>query len=92
MENVCRGGHRVTDLEKFPVRVSKDEAPVCRGVHRVTDLENLPVRVSKDEAPTPLPVVRPLFISPCYFMFLESCWVLGVLVFFVVFTLAFTTG
>ena len=24
---VCRGVHRVTDLEKFPVRVSKDEAP-----------------------------------------------------------------
>ena len=25
--NVCRGVHRVTDLDKFPVRVSKDEAP-----------------------------------------------------------------
>ena len=23
----CRGVHRVTDLEKFPVRISKDEAP-----------------------------------------------------------------
>ena len=43
----------------------------CRGVHRVTDLEKCPVRISKDEAPTPLPVVEPLFISPCYFIFLE---------------------
>ena len=25
--HVCRGVHRVTDLEIFPVRVSKDEAP-----------------------------------------------------------------
>ena len=24
---VCMGVHRVTDLEKFPVRVSRDEAP-----------------------------------------------------------------
>ena len=23
----CRGVHRVTDLEKFPVWISKDEAP-----------------------------------------------------------------
>ena len=29
---VCRGVHRVTDLEKFPVRVSKDEAPGGIGV------------------------------------------------------------
>ena len=48
---VCMGVHRVTDLEKFPVRVSRDEAPVCMGVHRVTDLEKFPVRVSRDEAP-----------------------------------------
>ena len=26
LNNVWRGVHRVTDLEKFPVRVSKDEA------------------------------------------------------------------
>ena len=25
--NVCRGAHRVTDLETFPVRISKDDAP-----------------------------------------------------------------
>ena len=25
--HVCRGVHRVTDSEKFPVRISKDEAP-----------------------------------------------------------------
>ena len=25
--HVCRGVHRVTDLEKIPVRISKDEAP-----------------------------------------------------------------
>ena len=54
--NVSMGVHRVTDLEKFPVRVSRDEAPVCMGVHRVTDLEKFPVRVSRDEAPTPLPL------------------------------------
>ena len=29
---------------------------------------------------------------PCYFIFLEPCWVRGVSVFFVLFTLAFTTG
>ena len=49
---VRRGVHRVTDLERFPVP-------------RVTDLEKIPVRISKDEAPMPLPVVGPLFISPC---------------------------
>ena len=54
--DVCMGVHRVTDLEKFPVRVSRDEAPFCMGVHRVTDLEKFPVRVSRDEAPTPLPL------------------------------------
>ena len=45
-ELFCRGVHRVTDFDKFRVRVSKDEAPFCRGVHRVTDLEKFPVRVS----------------------------------------------
>ena len=29
---------------------------------------------------------------PCYFIFLEPCWVRGISVFFVPFTLAFTTG
>ena len=49
------------------VRIQK----VCRGVYRVTDSETFPVQISKDEAPTPLPVAGPLFISPCYFTFLE---------------------
>ena len=26
-ENICRGVHRVTGSEEFPVRVSRDEAP-----------------------------------------------------------------
>ena len=42
-------------------------------VHSVTDLEKFPVRISKDEAPTPLPVVGPLFISPCHSIFLVRC-------------------
>ena len=58
--------------------------------HRVTDLEKMPVRISKDEAPTPSSVVGPLFISSL--LFLEPCQVRGVSVFFVLFTLAFTTG
>ena len=49
---ICRGDHRVTDLDKFLVRISEDEAPFCRGVHRVTDLEKIPVRISEDEAPS----------------------------------------
>ena len=60
--------------------------------HRVTDLEKIPVRISKDEAPTPLSVVGPLLFPSCYFSFLEPCQVRGVSVFFVLFTLAFTTG
>ena len=35
---VCKGAHKVTDLETFPVRISRDEAPVRKGAHRVTDL------------------------------------------------------
>ena len=49
-------------------------------VHRVTDLQTLPVRISKDEAPTPLPVARPLFISPLSFHFsraLLGAWRFG---------------
>ena len=55
--------------------------------HRVTDGENIPVRISKHEAPTPLSVV-----PRCYFIFLEPCYLRGFSVFFVLFTLAFTTG
>ena len=58
--------------------------------HRVTDLEKNPVRISKDEAPTQLSVVGPLFISSL--LFLKPCQVRGVSIFFVLFTLAFTTG
>ena len=61
--------------------------------HSVADGETIRVRISKDEAPMPLSVVRPLFISPL--LFLEPCnlcKVRGVSVFFVLFTLAFTTG
>ena len=65
---------------------------MCRGVQRVTNLEKFPVHISKDEALMPLTVVEPLFISPCYFIFLKPSWVRGVSVFFVVFTLAFTTA
>ena len=60
--------------------------------HRVTDLETIPVRISKDEAPTPLSVVGPLFISSLLFQFSRTLLVRGVSVFFVLFTLAFTTG
>ena len=61
--------------------------------HRVTDLENIPVRISKDEAPTPLSVQLGLCLfPPCYFIFLQPCQERGVSVFFVLFTLAFTTG
>ena len=61
--------------------------------HRVTDLEIIPVRISKDEAPTQLSVVGAFFkFPPCYFIFLEPSKVRGVSVFFVLFTLAFTTG
>ena len=60
---LCRGVHRVTDLEKFPVGVSKDEAPFLEGCPQ----GNRPGKISslnlQDEAPTPLPVVGPLFIS-----------------------------
>ena len=62
-------------------------------VHRVTDLDKFPVRISKDETPTPLPVAGPLFISPLSFHLsraLLGAWRFAV--FFVVFTLAFTTG
>ena len=58
--------------------------------HRVTDLEEIPVRISKDEAPTPSSVVGPLFISSL--LLLEPSYLRGVSVFFVLFTLAFTTG
>ena len=66
--------------------------------HRVTGLETIPVRISKDEAPTQLSVVRAFFIfilfRPCYFILLEPCKVRFYFfsVFFVLFTLAFTTG
>ena len=53
-------------------------------------LEKIPVLIFKDEAATPLSVVGPLFISSL--LFLEPCQVRGVSVFFVLFTLAFTTG
>ena len=58
--------------------------------HRVTDLETIPVRISKDEAPTQLSVVG-AFV---YFLLVISSFsnVRGVSVFFVPFTLAFTTG
>ena len=54
--------------------------------HRVTDLENIPVRISKDEVPCLC------LFPPCCFIFLEPCQVHGISVFFVLFTLAFTTG
>ena len=61
--------------------------------HRVTDLGGNPVRISKDEAPTPLSVQLGLCLfPPCYFIFLQPCQERGVSVFFVLFTLAFTTG
>ena len=38
--HVCRGVHRVTDLDKFPVRVSKDEALLpCGHPYRHSSLE-----------------------------------------------------
>ena len=52
------------------------------------------VQTSKDEAPTPLSVVGPLFVSSLLFHLsraLSGAW-RGVSVFFVLFTLAFTTG
>ena len=58
--------------------------------HKVTNGGKNPVRISKDEAPMPLSVVGPLFSSS--FLFLEPCYVRGVSVFFVLFTLASTTG
>ena len=60
--------------------------------HRVTDLEKIPVRISKDEAPSPLSVVGPLFISSLLFHLSRTLLGAGVSVFFVLFTLAFTTG
>ena len=60
--------------------------------HKVTDLEKNPVQISKDAAPTPLSVFGLCLFPPCYLIFLEPCQVRGVSVFFVLFTLAFTTG
>ena len=59
----------------------------------VTDLEKNPVRISKDEAPTLLSVAGPLFISSLLFHLSRAF--LGAFffsIFFVLFTLAFTTG
>ena len=58
--------------------------------HRVTDLEKNPVRISKDEVPSPLSVVGPLFIYSLLFHLSRT--LLGVSVFFALFTLAYTTG
>ena len=60
--------------------------------HRVTDMDKIPVRISKDEAPTQLSVVGPLFISSLLFHLSWDLLVRCVSVFFVLFTLAFTTG
>ena len=71
---------QLTDFEKFPVQISKDEAPFCRGVHRVVNLDKFPVQISKDEALMPLPVVGPLFISPLLFHLsqaLSGAWRFG---------------
>ena len=45
---LCMDVHKVTDLEKFPVRISKMKFLVCMDVHRVTDLEKFPVRISNE--------------------------------------------
>ena len=61
--------------------------------HRVTDLEKNPVRISKDDALTLLSVAGPLFISSLLFHLSRAF--LGAFffsIFFVLFTLAFTTG
>ena len=60
--------------------------------HRVTDLEKIPVQISKDKALMPLSVVGPLFISSLLFHLYRALLVCIVSVFFVLFTLAFTTG
>ena len=57
-----RGVHRVTDLEKFPVRISKMKL-LSVGVPQGNRLGNISSSNLQDEAPTPLPVVGPLFIS-----------------------------
>jgi len=51
--------HRVIDLDKIPVRISKDEAPTPLSVVR-------PLFISSLLFP-PLSVVRPLFISSLLF-------------------------
>ncbi len=65
---------------------------VCRGVHRVTDLEKFPVRISKMKLRRHCQQLGLCLFPSCHSIFLEPCQVRGVSVFFVVFTLAFTTG
>ncbi len=60
--------------------------------HRVTDLEKIPVESPRMKFRRHFQQVGLCLFPPCYFIFLEPCQVRGVSVFFVVFTLAFTTG
>ena len=46
--HVCRGVHRVTDLEKIPVRISKDETPMTLPV--VRPLFNFPISFHLSQA------------------------------------------
>ena len=54
----------------------------------VTNMDKIPVQISKDEAPVPLSVVGLCLFPPCYFILLEPYCIS---VFFILFTLAFTT-
>ena len=82
---------RVTDLEKNPVRISKDEAPTLLSVAGPLFISSLLFHLSIVYFLLVISSFNCLF-PPCYFFFLEPCQVRGVSVFFVMFTLAFTTG
>ena len=60
--------------------------------HRVTNLEKIPVESPSMKLRRHFQSLGLCLFPPCYFIFLEPCYVRGVSVFFVLFTLAFTTG
>ena len=68
---VCRGVHRVTDLEKFPVRVTKDEAPTPLPLSGLVIWFYVP----------PCPFLFPFLSLFCFFC-VALCRKYGVSVFF----------
>ena len=83
---------RCHDAENHAHYVTLGSRCKMASSHRVTDLEKIPVKSPSMKLRRYCQQLGLCLFPPCYLIFLETFQVRGVSVFFVLFTLAFTTG